>query len=55
MKMVTFGQVGSFKEGQEEWKQCAERLEQYLVANRVKDADKKYAIFLSTIGPQVYV
>ena len=52
--MATFGQVGAFKEGQEEWKQYVERLEQYLIANGVEDADKKRAVFLSTIGPQAY-
>ena len=52
--MATFGQVGAFIEGQEEWKQYVERLEQYLIANGVEDADKKRAIFLSTIGPQAY-
>ena len=52
--MATFGQVGAFKEGQEEWKQYVERLEQYLIANRVENADKKRAIFLSTIDPQAY-
>ena len=40
--MATFGQVGAFQEGQEEWKQYVERLEQYLI------------VFLSTIGPQAY-
>jgi len=38
--MVTFGQVGAYEEGQEEWKQYVERLEQYLIANRVKNAGK---------------
>ena len=52
--MATFGQVGAFREGQEEWKQYVERLEQYLIANEVENADKKLAIFLSTIGPQAY-
>ena len=52
--MATFGQVGAFKEGQEEWKQYVERLEQYLIANGVEDADKKRAVFLSTIGTQAY-
>ena len=54
MRMATFGQVGAFREGQEEWKQYVERLEQYLIANEVENADKKRAIFLSTIGPQAY-
>ena len=52
--MATFGQVGAFKEGQEEWKQYVKRLEQYLIANGVEDAGKKCAVFLSTIGPQAY-
>ena len=49
--MVTFGQVGAFKEGQEEWKQYVKWLEQYLIANSVEDAGKN---MLSTIGPQAY-
>ena len=52
--MATFGQVGAFQEGQEEWKQYVERLEQYLIANGVDNAEKKRAVFLSTIGPQAY-
>ena len=52
--MATFGQVGAFIEGQEEWKQYVERLEQYLIANGVESAQKKRAIFLSTIGPKAY-
>ena len=54
MRMATFEQVGAFIEGQEEWKQYVERLEQYLIANGVEDAGKKRAVFLSTIGPQAY-
>ena len=51
-RMETFGQVGAFREGQEERKQYVKRLEQYMVVNEVKNMDKKHAIFLSTIGPQ---
>ena len=54
MKMRSFWQVAAFREGQQEWKQYIERLEQYLIANEVENADKKRAIFLSTIGPQAY-
>ena len=32
----------------------SKRLEQYLIANVVKNADKKRAIFLSTFVPQAY-
>ena len=54
-RMATFGQVGAFREGQEEWKHWyVERLEQYLIANEVENVEKKCAIFLSTIGPQAY-
>ena len=35
-------------------KQYVERLEQYLIANGVENANKKRAIFLSTIGLQAY-
>ena len=52
--MATFGQVRASREGQEEWKQYVKRLEQYLIANKVENVDKKHAIFLSTIGPQAY-
>ena len=52
--MATFGQVGAYEEGQEEWRQYVERLEQYSIANGVKNATKKRAIFLSTIGPKTY-
>jgi len=39
--MATFGQVGAYKEGQEEWKQY---VEQYLIANGVENDAKKCAI-----------
>ena len=44
-RMATFGQVGAFIEGQEEWKQYVERLEQYLIANGVESAQKKTCDF----------
>ena len=34
--MVIFRQVETFKEGQEEWEQYVEKLEQYFISNRVK-------------------
>ena len=45
----------SEKLGQEKRKQSVERLEQYLIANEVKNLDKKYAIFFPpTLGPHAY-
>ena len=49
---MIFGQVGSFSEEQEEWKQYVITLEQYLIANDVNNTEKKCSIFLSMICSQ---
>ena len=52
--MATFGNVGEFKESEESWTQYAERLEQYFVANEIKDEKKQRAILLSVCGSKTY-
>ncbi len=49
-----YGHVGEYVEGQEEWRQYAERMQHYFAANGVENADKKRAILLSVVGPATY-
>lgn len=51
---MSFGTIGEYQEGREEWKQYAERVDHYLAANGITDADRKRAVFLSVIGPKAY-
>jgi len=47
------GSVREFCEGKEEWKQYAEWLNHFILANGMKDEQKK-DVFLAVIGPQAY-
>ena len=48
------GSIGEFDRTQEDWVSYCERLEQYFVANDVKNADKQRAILLSVCGASTY-
>ena len=48
------GQVGPYCEGKENWDCNVERLEQFFIANDIKDAPKKKAVLLSGIWPLTY-
>ncbi|CAB4026015.1 PREDICTED: uncharacterized protein LOC109593185 [Paramuricea clavata] len=52
--MATYGKVSPFDEAEETWTQYTERLEQYFLANKVTDAKKQRAIFLSVCGSKTY-
>ena len=52
--MATHGNVGEFNRGVEDWQAYCERLEQYFLANDVKDVAKKRAILLSVCGAATY-
>ena len=52
--MATHGSVGEFQITQETWQSYVERLQQYFIANDVKDETKQRAILLSTAGGQTY-
>ena len=52
--MGTYGKMGEFKESEESWSQYVERLEQYFLANEVKDVAKRRAILLSVCGSETY-
>ena len=43
------GQVGPYCEGKENWDCNVEGLEQFFIANDIKDAPKKRAVLLSRI------
>ena len=51
--MATQGSVSEFNSAQH-WRSYAERLEQYLAANDVKDEEKMQAILLSICGSYTY-
>nr|XP_034336152.1 uncharacterized protein K02A2.6-like [Crassostrea gigas] len=51
--MTNIGKLGDFQEGKESFVNYAERMEQFFVANEVKD-EKKVAVLLSLIGPATY-
>ena len=53
--MAAHGKLDQFHTGQDDWESYEERLQQYLVANDVKDAEKQRAILLSTCGQSTYV
>ena len=52
--MAKHGFTGEFDRSQEDWVSYCEQLEQYFVANDVKNADKQRAILLSVFGVSTY-
>ena len=52
--MAAHGTISEFSSAQETWTSYVERLEQYLAANKVEDADQHRAILLSVCGPATY-
>ena len=52
--MATHGNIRQFDRGVEDWTAYCERLEQYFMANDVKDAGKQRAILLSVGGAATY-
>ena len=54
MRMATLGKIGEYCASSEEWPQYIERLEFFLIANKVTDNDLKRATFLSVIGPRTF-
>ena len=53
-KMATNGAVGPFDRQIEDWVSYTERMQQWFVANDIKDGDKQRAVLLSTCGAQTY-
>ncbi len=51
---LTFGRIGEFDEGKEDWPQYVERLNHFFAANDLTGAEKKRSVFLSVIGPSAY-
>ena len=52
--MAAHCKLDQFHTGQDDWESYEERLQQYFVANDVKDAEKQRAILLSTCGQSTY-
>ena len=47
---VAFSKIGAFNPSQDEWPLYVERLGHVFIANRITEAAKKRAVFLSVIG-----
>src|SRR5258705_2655353 len=54
MAAGALGHVDPFDEALESWTNYAERLEQFLVANKITTEDRMRAVFLSLLGPKHY-
>ena len=52
--MATHGTISVFSGSQEIWMTYVERLQQYLAANKIEDADQRRAVLLSVCGPATY-
>ncbi|XP_048860100.1 uncharacterized protein LOC125746627 isoform X3 [Brienomyrus brachyistius] len=52
--MTTFGTVGEFVEGTEDWTEYEERLGHFFSANGISDGDRKRSILLSACGAKTY-
>ena len=51
---ATFGRIGEFKEGKEDWQQYVERLGHFFAANGITEENKKRSVFVSIMGPNAY-
>ena len=52
--MGSFGKIGEYCADTEEWTQYVERLEFFLIANKVTEEKMKQAILLLVIGPRTF-
>ena len=52
--MATLGKIDEYCAATEDWPQYVERLEFFLIANKVTEADMKRATLLSVIGPRTF-
>ena len=52
--MAAHGSVGAFDRDAEDWTSYCERVEQYLAANTITNAEQRKAVFLSVCGPATY-
>ena len=51
---ATHGSIGAFDSSEEEWETYVERVEIYLSANKITDAQQKRDVLLSVCGPKTY-
>ncbi|XP_043243629.1 uncharacterized protein K02A2.6-like isoform X2 [Amphibalanus amphitrite] len=51
---MPLGKIEEFHQGQDNWEEYAERLDQFFVANDIQDDAKKRAILLSSMGARTY-
>ncbi len=52
--MAKHGVIGEYEPEKEDWSSCAERLDNYFLANDVDASDKKRAILLSVCGARTF-
>ena len=53
-RMAMFGRLAEFDEAKDNWRQYAEQMQQFFVANEIEDDARKRAIFLSSVGARTY-
>ena len=51
---MPLGKIEEFQQGQDNWEEYVERLDQFFVANDIQDGTKKRAILLSGMGSRTY-
>jgi hypothetical protein len=51
---ATFGSVGEYNQSEEEWRHYVERVECFLSANEITDANRKRSVFLAMVGAKTY-
>ena len=54
MALQSYGTVGPFDRSKEEWTSYCERVELYLAANALENAEQRRAVLLSVCGAQTY-
>ena len=54
MAMSIVGAVGSFDLSTTQWVSYIEQIEEFFLANGIKEDRKKVAILISTVGSQIY-
>ena len=54
MAMSIVGAIGSFDPSTTQWISYIEQMEEFFLANGIKEDRKKVAILISTVGSQTY-
>lgn len=52
--MSTIGSIESYDQAKEDWLSYAERFEQFVIANDLKEEKMIMSVFLTSVGSKVY-